>query len=114
MSMKPADVGRHQQGGCKICTHPQREEIERDFINWRWFRCISARRLSDWLRRIACRCARAGVAQNGDREQVGSRVHRSGSRPSNLAAGLHDDNGQSLEQRTVTGKRREHPRVQAV
>src|SRR5205807_5317462 len=26
--------GRHA-AECKICSHPQREEIERDFINWR-------------------------------------------------------------------------------
>ena len=26
--------GRHSEE-CKICAHPQREEIERDFVNWR-------------------------------------------------------------------------------
>jgi len=26
--------GRHA-AECKICSHPQREEIERDFVNWR-------------------------------------------------------------------------------
>lgn len=25
--------GRHE-AGCKICVHPQRQEIERDFISW--------------------------------------------------------------------------------
>jgi len=27
-------LGRHQ-AGCRICAHPQREDIERDFIAWR-------------------------------------------------------------------------------
>ena len=27
-------LGRHERG-CKICSHRQREEIERDFINWK-------------------------------------------------------------------------------
>src|SRR5712692_131841 len=31
---KPVNLGRHQSG-CKICSHPQREEIERDFITWK-------------------------------------------------------------------------------
>lgn len=31
---KPVNAGRHEYA-CKICNHPQREEIERDFINWR-------------------------------------------------------------------------------
>ena len=31
---KPANLGRHA-AECKICSHPQREEIERDFIGWR-------------------------------------------------------------------------------
>jgi hypothetical protein len=30
----PANLGRHA-AECKICAHPQREEVERDFINWR-------------------------------------------------------------------------------
>src|SRR5438132_4218282 len=29
----PVNLGRHA-AVCKICTHTQREEIERDFINW--------------------------------------------------------------------------------
>src|SRR5262249_26537357 len=28
------NIGRHT-AECKICAHPQREEIEREFINWR-------------------------------------------------------------------------------
>lgn len=28
------NVGRHA-AECKICHHPQQEEIERDFVNWR-------------------------------------------------------------------------------
>jgi hypothetical protein len=31
---KPVNLGRHS-AGCKICSHPDREEIERDFVNWR-------------------------------------------------------------------------------
>lgn len=31
---KPVSLGRHEHG-CKICSHRQREEIERDFINWK-------------------------------------------------------------------------------
>ena len=31
---KPVNLGRHG-AECKICPHPEREEIERDFINWR-------------------------------------------------------------------------------
>jgi hypothetical protein len=27
------NLGRHESG-CKVCAHPQREEIERDFISW--------------------------------------------------------------------------------
>lgn len=30
----PVNLGRHEVE-CKICAHPQREEIERDFINWK-------------------------------------------------------------------------------
>lgn len=31
---KPAvDVGRHRRA-CTVCTHPKRQEIERDFITW--------------------------------------------------------------------------------
>jgi hypothetical protein len=30
----PVDLGRHATE-CKICAHEQREEIERDFINWK-------------------------------------------------------------------------------
>ena len=28
------NIGRHESG-CRICAHPQREDIERDFIAWR-------------------------------------------------------------------------------
>jgi hypothetical protein len=31
---KEVNLGRHA-AECKICAHPQREEIEREFINWR-------------------------------------------------------------------------------
>jgi Arc/MetJ-type ribon-helix-helix transcriptional regulator len=31
---KPVNLGRHQSG-CKICSHPRREEIEREFIAWK-------------------------------------------------------------------------------
>ena len=31
---EPINPGRHA-AECKICAHPLREEIERDFINWR-------------------------------------------------------------------------------
>jgi len=31
---KPVSLGRHEQN-CKICEHPDRENIERDFIAWR-------------------------------------------------------------------------------
>jgi hypothetical protein len=30
---KPANRGRHESG-CKVCRHPKRQEIERDFITW--------------------------------------------------------------------------------
>jgi hypothetical protein len=30
----PGNVDRHSNN-CKICSHPHREDIERDFINWR-------------------------------------------------------------------------------
>lgn len=30
----PVNSGRHA-AECKICSHPQRDEIERDFVNWR-------------------------------------------------------------------------------
>jgi len=30
----PVNSGRHA-AECKICAHPQRDEIERDFVNWR-------------------------------------------------------------------------------
>jgi hypothetical protein len=33
-SSKPLNVGRHSNN-CKICSHPKREEIEQDFVNWR-------------------------------------------------------------------------------
>ena len=33
-SIKPASLGRHA-AECKICCHRQRDEIERDFVNWR-------------------------------------------------------------------------------
>lgn len=32
--VNPVSPGRHA-AECKICSHPQREEIERDFVNWR-------------------------------------------------------------------------------
>ena len=31
---KHVNLGRHEYM-CKICSHPQRQEIERDFINWK-------------------------------------------------------------------------------
>ena len=31
---KSVNLGRHA-AECKICSHPQREEIELDFVNWR-------------------------------------------------------------------------------
>jgi hypothetical protein len=38
MKWKPpsnsVNVGRHSKN-CKICSHPKREEIEQDFVNWR-------------------------------------------------------------------------------
>lgn len=33
-SRKSVSLGRHEHG-CKICSHKQRQEIERDFINWK-------------------------------------------------------------------------------
>src|SRR5205807_5217812 len=30
----PVNAGRHA-AECKICAHPQRDEIERDFVSWR-------------------------------------------------------------------------------
>ena len=33
-SHKPVSLGRHKRH-CTICAHPQCEEIERDFINWK-------------------------------------------------------------------------------
>jgi hypothetical protein len=30
---KPVNQGRHEYQ-CKICSHPQREEVEREFVNW--------------------------------------------------------------------------------
>ena len=33
-SRKLVSVGRHEHG-CKICSHKQRHEVERDFINWK-------------------------------------------------------------------------------
>ena len=33
-SEKTVNLGRHEQN-CKICKHPERENIERDFIAWR-------------------------------------------------------------------------------
>src|SRR5271154_5836259 len=30
----PVNLGRHG-AECKLCAHPKREEIERDFISWR-------------------------------------------------------------------------------
>jgi hypothetical protein len=33
VSEKRASLGRHETN-CKICAHPQREEIEREFVNW--------------------------------------------------------------------------------
>jgi hypothetical protein len=32
--MNEAKLGRHQRC-CTVCHHPQREEIDRDFINWK-------------------------------------------------------------------------------
>jgi hypothetical protein len=32
-SEKPVNQGRHEYH-CKICSHPQQEEIEREFVNW--------------------------------------------------------------------------------
>ena len=34
MQTSVVSQGRHA-AECKICAHPQREEIERDFVNWR-------------------------------------------------------------------------------
>jgi hypothetical protein len=31
---KPVSLGRHQRN-CSVCAHPQREEIESDFVAWR-------------------------------------------------------------------------------
>jgi len=33
-SDKTVSLGRHEYG-CKICSHRHRDEIERDFINWK-------------------------------------------------------------------------------
>jgi hypothetical protein len=30
---KPINLGRHA-AECKVCAHPDRDEIERDFVNW--------------------------------------------------------------------------------
>jgi hypothetical protein len=33
-SPKPVNLGRHKRN-CTVCAHPQCEQIERDFINWK-------------------------------------------------------------------------------
>ena len=33
-SDKPVNLGRHQRN-CSVCAHPEREDIEADFIAWR-------------------------------------------------------------------------------
>jgi len=32
--LRPVNLGRHKRN-CTICAHPQCEEIERDFTNWK-------------------------------------------------------------------------------
>jgi hypothetical protein len=34
MPMKPVNLGRHKQS-CTICAHPDKENIERDFLDWK-------------------------------------------------------------------------------
>jgi hypothetical protein len=31
---KRLDPGRHEAGGCKVCAHPDREQIEDEFCSW--------------------------------------------------------------------------------
>ena len=46
-SSKHINVGRHSKG-CTICSHPDRAQIEKDFINWRSpTRIAKAYRLAD-------------------------------------------------------------------
>jgi hypothetical protein len=35
------NIGRHESG-CKVCSHPQRDEIEHDFIHWKSPNSIAA------------------------------------------------------------------------
>ena len=55
---KTINTGRHA-AECKICAHPSREEIERNFINWRSTAAIAkqyklANRASSELEQYAC------------------------------------------------------------
>lgn len=34
LKKKEANLGRHERG-CRVCSHPQRLDIERDFIAWK-------------------------------------------------------------------------------
>lgn len=33
-------LARHEDGGCRVCRHPQREAIEADFVRWKTLREI--------------------------------------------------------------------------
>lgn len=35
-------LARHEDGGCRVCRHPQREAIETEFVRWKTLREIEA------------------------------------------------------------------------
>jgi hypothetical protein len=37
-----AGLARHEDGGCRVCAHPQREAIEAEFVRWKTLREIQA------------------------------------------------------------------------
>jgi hypothetical protein len=39
---RPVGLARHEDGGCRVCRHPQREAIEAEFVRWKTLREIEA------------------------------------------------------------------------
>src|SRR5450830_2167959 len=39
---RPVGLARHEDGGCRVCKHSQREAIETEFVRWKTLREIEA------------------------------------------------------------------------
>ena len=78
---RSVNLGRHA-AECKICAHPLREEIERDFINWRspaaiakQYELSSCTRVRELVGRLEQVGVTVEVEQNDSRNAFGKGDH---------------------------------------